>query len=164
VEQTLKKSAQRSLTSNPSEKRAMARNRHRESAPERILAALNAHVPADAYDPAEIETLPISAIRNRLVELSLPATVPVDLQRAIVEPSTPPTASLFFDKEQTVPKSIERMRLVKVTRELERLGINYRAGLADITALVEEHASRSVARLTGPEKGPFGNRRSLSER
>ena len=121
----------------------MARNEHLDSATDKILAALKAD-PAflEPYDPPEIETLPISAIRNQLAELGLSASVPADLQRAIVRSSTVAASlmGLLDDEERTLPEDVENMPIAEVTIQLQRLGINYRAGLAQINDLIRQHA------------------------
>jgi hypothetical protein len=96
----------------------MSRNEHHDSTPETLLAALDAD-PAfiEHYDPSEIETLPISTVTDRLIELGLPVSAPADLQRTIVEASTPAgtLSGPLTDEEQAEPDSVEKMPLADAT-------------------------------------------------
>jgi hypothetical protein len=133
----------------------MARNEDRGSAPERILAALEAD-PAliEHFDTSAIEALPVSAIRNRLEQLALPSSIPSDLRKLIVESSNPAARlleALSSDPEQPAT-IIKKKPLAGVTSDLQRLGINYRAGLAEVSALAQQHSGRIAPHPPGSRR------------
>jgi uncharacterized protein len=115
-----------------------------------ILLALDAD-PAliEHYDPNEIEAIPLASIHARLVELGLTATMPVKLQRILLESTPSPAADvlrvLADDLECVQPQDIEAYPLDEVTACLRRGGINYRAGVAAITDFMSERASDAVS-------------------
>src|SRR5262245_39211972 len=120
------------------------------SAAKEILLALDAD-PAliEHYDPNEIEAIPLAAIQARLVELGLMPTMPVKLQRNLLESTPSPAADLLRvladDFECVQPQDIEAYPLDEVTACLQRGGVNYRAGVATIIDFMSESASDPVS-------------------
>src|SRR5215470_7507170 len=119
------------------------------SAAEEILSALDAD-PAliEHYDPNEIEAIPLASIQARLAELELMPTMPVKLQRIVFESTPSPAAdvlqALADDLQCLQPQDVEARPLAEVTARLQRLGINYRAGVAAIIDFAGERGSDSA--------------------
>jgi uncharacterized protein len=119
------------------------------SAAKEILLALDAD-PAliEHYDPNEIEAIPLASIHTRLVELGLTPTMPVKLQRIILESTPSPAADvlrvLADDFECVEPQDIEAYPLDEVTACLRRVGFNYRACVTAIIDLMNERTADSV--------------------
>src|SRR5215475_7802026 len=118
----------------------------KQHAAKEILAALDAD-PAliEHYDPNEIEAIPLASIQARLVELGLTPTIPVKLQRSLLESTPSPAADvlrvLADESQRLQPRSVEARPLGEVTARLRQGGINYRAGAATIVDFVVERAS-----------------------
>jgi hypothetical protein len=73
----------------------------------------------------------------------LPSSIPSDLRKLIVESSNPAARlleALSSDPEQPAT-IIKKKPLAGVTSDLQRLGINYRAGLAEVSALAQQHSA-----------------------
>jgi hypothetical protein len=118
---------------------------HRGVAAQRILAALDADPVLMVHDDTpEIEVLPISGVKSRLGELGLAAAMPSDLRRMIVESSAPSAGLLNVLMSDT--ESIETKPLSDVTSGLQQLGINYRAGLAEVKDLARQHSGAAEGR------------------
>jgi uncharacterized protein len=119
------------------------------SAAKEILAALDAD-PAliEHYDPTEIEAIPLASIQARLIELGLRPTIPLSLQRLILESMPSPAADvlrvLADDVDFMQPQRVEVRPLAEVTACLQRRGRNYSPGVAAIIDFVGERASASV--------------------
>jgi hypothetical protein len=122
----------------------VADNEHLHIAAIRILAALDDDpAPTEHYDPAKIETLPVSVVTDRLAQLKLPISIPAELQRLIAESSTPAAFLLELladDDDRPVPADIERMPLSKVKARLQELGVNYREDLTELIGIPLEPA------------------------
>jgi hypothetical protein len=90
------------------------------SAAKEILAALDAD-PAliEHYDPTEIEAIPLASIQARLIELGLRPTIPLRLQRLILESMPSPAEDvlrvLADDVDCFQPQRVEERPLVQVT-------------------------------------------------
>jgi type III secretory pathway lipoprotein EscJ len=124
----------------------------------RILAALdNDPAPIEHYDPAKIETLPVSVVIGRLAELGLPISIPAELQRLIAESSTPATflLDLLADDDRPAPGDIERMSLSEVKARLQELGLSYRADLTELVGMPLEPAVNSISLVRQDRVAPF---------
>jgi hypothetical protein len=119
------------------------------SAAKEILAALDAD-PAliEHYDPNEIEAIPLASIQARLIELGLRPTIPLRLQRLILESMPSPAGDvlrvLTDDVDCLQAQRVEVRPLSEVTACLQRRGMNYRPGVAAIMDFVGERASAAV--------------------
>jgi hypothetical protein len=119
----------------------MSATRYRSPA-EEVLAALDADaVLIEHYDPDEIERAPIDDIWRRLCELELAPSVAAGLQKVITASARSPAAELLdflkADTRSVELRNIEARPLAEVTKELRRLGVNYRAGVAEILSPVD---------------------------
>jgi Caspase domain len=87
---------------------------------------------------AKIESLPLADIKGRLEEQGLPSSIPTELQSAIMRSAPSPAAYLLSVLDDPDDEDVECMPLTEVTTHLQELGINYRAGLAEIINLAEQ--------------------------
>jgi small-conductance mechanosensitive channel len=99
----------------------------------------------DLHNATEIESMPLAAVKKQLAELKIGSSLPNYL-REMIEVSAPsPAATLFNRLTDNETRDSQQWAadhpLSEVTAELDRLGINHRAGLTEIVAYVNEYVS-----------------------
>jgi hypothetical protein len=120
----------------------MSENRYQSVANE-VWRALDAD--EEHYITDEIEVLPIGEIKQRLVELDLSPELPPELNNAVRASTSVGVEILgFLDHDAVEIHTIEELPLEEVTRRLQEMGVNYRAGASEISDLVERHASAQL--------------------
>jgi hypothetical protein len=125
----------------------MAHKAYPRNAAETIRAALDAELDTDSvliehYDPTEIENISLAEIELRLAELGETPSMPAVLKKAIVDSAAPAAhlLNLLTDAQVLTSANIKDMPLPIVKKHLQRLGINYQTGLAEIIDFTEEQA------------------------
>ena len=132
---------------------------------ERILAFLDEEsAAAENYSASEIEVLPIAEIETRLDELGMGSSLRSDIKGAAVgyvRPSQKVIEALSPDQDGR-DDEIERLALEQVTATLNNAGLNFRAGLGRVLALVE--ATAEYKKEDGATSASHDEKREIFER
>src|SRR5215469_1706044 len=132
---------------------------------ERILAFLDEEsAAAENYSASEIEVLPIAEIETRLDELGMGSSLRSDIKGAAVgyvRPSQKVIEALSPDQDGR-DDEIERLALEQVTATLNNAGLDFRAGLGRVLALVE--ATAEYKKEDGATSASHDEKREIFER
>jgi small-conductance mechanosensitive channel len=122
----------------------VVRHQHPDAVAREVLAALEDDaVPINLYDAAEIESMPLAEVKERLAELRINSSLPNNLRKIISISAPSPAATLLGfmadDETQRLQRNVNECPLAEVTAELDQLGVNYRAGLAQTLTYAKEY-------------------------